>query len=164
MKYRTATAQDAKWMVNIHFNAVHAISHEIYTRNILESWSPKPNEVRIKWLTDTIESDHTYSIIAEDINSEIVGFAILQIGKNALQALYVNPSSKGKGVGKMLLNRIEEYALEVGINNIQLKSSLNSVSFYKDRGFIEVSKSMQELTNGEYMESISMQKSLCNNA
>jgi len=81
------------------------------------------------------------------INSEIVGVLTSKID-NVLdhQELYidiiaVNPDVHQKGIGKMLLQKAEDYAKSVGLNYIWGTASqkLYSYEWYLKTGFIETS-------------------------
>ena len=158
MFYRNAVVQDVKGMVATHYAAVRSISLDVYSLEVLSSWSPTPNRERVEKLSRVIRTAKTHCIIAEVPKFGITGFAIFDMDYRVLEALYVNPVYSGKGLGSNLLFRIEEHAITLGIETLYLKASINAVSFYRGKGYIGVRESSQELGDGQYMASMSMEK------
>ncbi len=85
--------------------------------------------------------------IAEDENGEICGFAMLKpymsmgtFSRTADLGYFIDPAHTGKGLGRMLLERLEEVARNLGIKVLVANvSSQNEVSlqFHRKIGFTE---------------------------
>jgi GNAT superfamily N-acetyltransferase len=92
-----------------------------------------------------------HEVIVAEINEAVIGlmsFFALDIlygdGKLGLiTALVVAESARGKGIGKLLVNKAEELALEYGCKKIELTSNNKRVSahkFYQTLGYEATSK------------------------
>lgn len=65
---------------------------------------------------------------------------------------------EGNGIGANLLAKVEDYAIQAGLDKIHLKASLHAAPFYKHKGFKEIGPSTQELADGRLLASIAMEK------
>lgn len=72
------------------------------------------------------------------IGDEIVG--VIGLEDDMVIGFYTKLDFLGKGVGKALLNYIENFAQHEGLGNIHLASSPISVSFYEKQGWLPVKK------------------------
>lgn len=98
---------------------------------VLSEWlSNKTPENVMSW----INSESTYSIVAVNGHGDIVGFAILSVQEITL--LYLLPEVLYKGVGKRMLQSLEEYALKTGIKRVKVMSSIPARAFYERNGYI----------------------------
>lgn len=156
ISYRTAITRDAEEMVAVHFRSVQAIPECFYSAAIKDSWSPEPDSNRIAWLSGVIASEDTIVTVAQS-NEEVVGFIIYSSLEHQINALYVDPSFAGQGIGAHLLRTIEESG-EVG--GITLKASLNAVDFYSRAGFTKVREAEQRLSDGSVMAAVDMVKAV----
>jgi GNAT superfamily N-acetyltransferase len=97
----------------------------------------------LQQLEEMINDDNTTIFIAEE-NEEIIGmltFVIYRIPsglKAWIEDVVVDKEYQGKGIGKILVQRAIDYAKELGINKIDLTSSLFRVAaniLYPKLGF-----------------------------
>ena len=111
---------------------------EIYSIEVLNFSDPFPKKlilIHIMLHSDT-------SLVAS-LNGKVIGYAFSAIqvigGRTALHVLNlaVHPSFKGKGVGRTLMEGLEEIALERDIPLIILEVAVNNpaLHFYKKMGF-----------------------------
>ncbi|TMN72454.1 hypothetical protein CWB87_23720, partial [Pseudoalteromonas maricaloris] len=70
------------------------------------------------------------------IDDEIVG--VIGLEDDMVIGFYIKLDFLGKGIGKALLNYIENLAQYKGLINIQLASSPVSISFYEKHGWLPV--------------------------
>ena len=162
VQYRPAKSQDAKAMVNIHYKAVHAIPKTFYSQAVISAWSPRPDKNRIDWLQAMIQNGNSCCFVAEQ-EEKLIGFAIVLLAEKKLQAIYVNPKAKGKGVGYELMAKVESAAAQKGVKSLTLKASINALKFYQNIGYKEKGEkgeTAQLLSNGLKMEAIKMVKTL----
>lgn len=129
MQIIKATTEHDKELHRIHTAAVHASCKSFYTEGQLKGWltgrSPEGYHSGIK-------NDEMY--IAVD-KGEIVGFGHAIPGE--VVAIFVDPTSHGKGVGRRLL----EHGLKIASKNhakIKVDATLNAEGFYKKHGFVKV--------------------------
>jgi len=102
----------------------------------LRGWSWPPERV-----VKAIRTDATLAVAAE-VGSHLVGFGIMEFGEVQahLSLLAVKPSYQRCGIGRALLDWMEESALTAGIKTITLELRANNYgarSFYRLLGFKE---------------------------
>ena len=88
---------------------------------------------------------HLHILVAESSASGIVGVATLEQARasgladaqstSILHGLYVDPSHHGKGVGSLLLKRIEEIAALTDARGLLVKAQHEAVGFFVHLGF-----------------------------
>lgn len=86
--------------------------------------------------TDELESQSVNAYIEEQ--GRIVACGRLQDnggGTGQVRYMAVAEGQQGKGLGKLILNRLEEEALAMGIRTIELQARENAVEFYKAKGY-----------------------------
>ena len=83
----------------------------------------------------------------------IVGTASLDGGW--VRTVFVEPSVQGKGVGRLLMDRVERAAREAGLQTVNVPSSVTAEPFYAQLGF----KAVRDSYHGEE-RTIIMERSL----
>ncbi|MBS3124078.1 GNAT family N-acetyltransferase [Candidatus Woesearchaeota archaeon] len=73
-------------------------------------------------------------------NNKIVGYITLNLSKKWLWHLFVDSKFQGKGIGKFLMNKVENIFKQNHLDEINLYARLNAVEFYKKRGFVDKGK------------------------
>ena len=48
----------------------------------------------------------------------------------------VHPNYQGKGLGKLIVAKLEEEAKAIGLTSIELQARENALEFYKSQGYI----------------------------
>jgi len=76
-------------------------------------------------------------------DQEIVGFALLD--GDMVHGVCVHPDHAGAGLGKALLNVIEQEACRRGVCSLRLGASLNAKPFYASSGFHVVRASSSQV-------------------
>lgn len=144
---RRATQQDAKGIHDAHMRSIRENCASDYTPEQIKAWSGREynEQNRLK----TINQDCVW--VVED-SGMIQGFGHLMKKSNPLIAevmgLYLTPEVKGKGLGKRILQLMEEWSKENGIQFLELGSTLTSFLFYKSQEFIESGpKSVMKIGN-----------------
>ena len=87
-------------------------------------------------LKDEDQSDHVMVVDTE--TNEIVGVARMQNNtptQGQVRCVAVSPHLQGKGVGKLLMNYLEEVAQQKGFTEIILDARENAVKFYLSIGY-----------------------------
>jgi len=90
---------------------------------------------------DELENDLAVYFVYEE-NGNILGYAGIYhiLDEGHITNIAVHPNFRNKGIGKMLIAKIIEYAKENGISALTLevrKSNIIAQSLYKKFGFIE---------------------------
>lgn len=137
MALRITTVQLLSSTPNMH-TAHITQDHEIISRiidlryEILRKPWNKPKDTA----TDELESQSVNAYIEEQ--GKIIACGRLQDnggGTGQVRYMAVAEGQQGKGLGKLILNRLEEEALSMGIRTIELQARENAVEFYKAKGY-----------------------------
>lgn len=100
-----------------------------------EFWTPSI-------LKSELENELSKYIVAKE-SENIVGFAGIIILPDDVEItnIVTKKTERKKGIGKLLLDKLIEIAIETGKSNISLEvneKNLIAISLYKNAGFIEV--------------------------
>ncbi|PHV35447.1 GNAT family N-acetyltransferase [Janthinobacterium sp. NFX145] len=90
----------------------------------------------------------------------IAGYAMLNVDKHEVDAVFVDPARAGLGIGKRLLAALEDLACGRGIARLHLSASLNAVPFYAATGFTALRKEAYAHPSGISLASVAMEKAL----
>jgi putative acetyltransferase len=126
---RMASEKDREAVLRVHASAVRGICKSHYSEEEIKAWL---EEARRKSYEPVPES---YIVLVAEKEHKVVGFARLDVDKKEVTSLYVHAEHGGQGIGSRLLGKLEDAAREKGINLLHLHSTLNSVSFYEQRGY-----------------------------
>lgn len=101
--------------------------------DVLERWlaNKTPEEVSA-WIANA--DSYCASAVAD--GGEVCGFGMLAAAGEIL-LLYVSPEHVGRGVGRDLLRALEERAVDRGLGEIRLDSSLTARGFYARHGYVD---------------------------
>ena len=93
-----------------------------------------------------------------EIERTITGFS--ELFETEVNAVYVHPNYSRKGVGKLLLNIIEQEAIAHHIDRLTLSASTNAKLFYQACGYQVIEYSFHTLRSGIKIPCILMEKNL----
>ena len=138
-------------MMNIVIREIESqdyISVAAIWRDVLDV-SAATDEAVIKTY-EKMKGDERYHTFVADINGTVVGFATtaetlavgFPNGYIKMNGLAVLPSFQHQGIGKMLMNRVEELAKERGASRIGLASGFQRAgahAFYERLGYQKLS-------------------------
>ncbi len=123
------------------------------------------NFYNIPSLEEQFDNGQVFLLVKEEEN--FLGFAAYQInckteGKTKLHKIYVLPETQGKGIGKLLLQEVENRARLHG--NTHLFLNVNKYNkaqeFYKSQGFVVVLEEVIDIGHGYVMDDYVMEKEL----
>ena len=88
----------------------------------------------------SIKREIANEVFTYSLNDKIVGFTTCKIIENTIDIglISVNNHHQGKGIGKKLLQRVNDYAVENELNRIDVATQLhnsNACSFYTKNDF-----------------------------
>ena len=101
-----------------------------------------------------------YTIVLEKSN-RIIGTATLI--DDYITRVFVNPKFQKKGLGKLLMQKLQTKALSAGIRTVKLDSSLPAKKFYDSLGYKTIKKTFVKVKNGKKLDYYKMKKLLKNN-
>lgn len=154
---RRATVEDESAILEVHRRAVQAIDRRFYTETQIASWGGRLNPAEEAALEEILGcSDLLVAVRA----GRVVGFAQLVPAGGEVRAVYVDPEVGGRGVGSALLDRLEGIAVERGLEDLELRASLNAVPFYRARGWTATEETTHRLVDGTEIPCVRMRKSV----
>jgi N-acetylglutamate synthase-like GNAT family acetyltransferase len=149
MKIRKAKIKDSETISKIIKESIIATSRGFYTPEQIQE---KINTLDLHWVKKYIKKN-SYFIC--EIKGQIVGGITRK--ENHIRGLYIDPKQFSKGVGSLLMERIERDITDDGYGEASLWSTLYAVDFYKNLGY----KRLKQVHLGELRTPlIEMSKSL----
>ena len=141
-------------MCRVHGASVLALAAGYYEPEQLEEWvvSLEPEHIRT-----ALEEMNEAGFVAER-DGAVVGFAMLD--GDLVRAVYVHPAAARLGVGRLLLEAIENEAAARGVTKLRLYASLNSRTFYEANGYRIVSVGEYPLLGIDSMTCCEMEKDI----
>ncbi|MCE9678093.1 GNAT family N-acetyltransferase [Shewanella sp. AS1] len=98
--------------------------------------------------------------LTDRLNSKVIASGKLSLETGVIDAIFVDPDFFGQGVARSMLQHLERLALDNGINQLSLDSTLNAAPFYRRCGFIGNSLSTYHSPTGISLDCIPMHKQL----
>jgi putative acetyltransferase len=92
----------------------------------------------------------------------ILGFGILDVIGGRVFAVYVSPLAVREGVGRRLLEAMEDEARAAGVEWLELHATLNAVPFYERAGYASNGETVVRLSSGVELASVKMSKWIAN--
>ena len=128
LKIRDATLEDAKELLEVHIRSIREICSNDYTDEQISAWSdPKTDE-------SYHEPISKGCFWVGEFDGKIVGFSQIIPADNEVLAVYVHPEYLRKGIGRKLLERMELEAERLGLEFLQMDSSVTAKAFYESAG------------------------------
>ena len=98
-------------------------------------------------------------IIVFEKAGRIVGTGTLT--GNEIKRVFVDPACQQEGVGRLIMEQLENLAAATGIANVKLDASLPSRSFYEHLGYAVVEQASLPVENGRRLDFCRMRKMMC---
>jgi len=154
MKVREYQAKDAPTIAELFSSTVREINGKHYSERQLNAWASPDKDAHF-FHTKLSQSR---SFVAEE-EGEILGFADLLPERRLLMYFYVHKGHQRKGIGKALLDKIENIAKEQGIEEIYTDASITAKPFFEAMGFVPLEKQEVERA-GLHFVNFKMRKKL----
>ncbi len=151
---RTAGLKDREAALRVRASAIRGICKSHYSKQEIKVW----NEVARRKSAEPVPE--SYIVLVAEKGNEVVGLAMLDVDKKEVTSLYVHTEYGGEGIGSSLLRKLEDAAIGKGINSLQLRSTLNAVSFYEEAGYETKEKIKFLLTEEVQLDCVYMEKEL----
>ncbi len=78
-----------------------------------------------------------------------------------IKRVFVDPACQQEGVGRLIMEQLENLAAAAGVANVKLDASLPSRSFYEHLGYAVVEQASLPVENGRWLDFFRMQKMMC---
>ncbi|OHV97482.1 hypothetical protein AKG95_09760 [Janthinobacterium lividum] len=117
------------------------------------------------WMASPVPDSYTAMLVAGGgivalQGESIAGYAMQDVDKHEVDAVFVDPARAGLAIGKGLLAALEQLARQRGIVRLHLSASLNAVPFYRAAGFIALREEAYAHPSGISLASVAMEKVL----
>ena len=93
----------------------------------------------------------------------VVGTGMVNLESGKVDAIFVHPNHTRTGIGRQIMLYLEKLALDAGVTQLNLESTLNAVAFYRSLGFEGDSLAKYVSPRGFSLDCIPMTKSLLKN-
>ncbi len=151
---RRAKEIDCEAILRVHIRAIREIANSHYTPEEVEAWGhPRKPE----HYAESVRNKEFY--VAEE-NGIVIGFGTLNQVQGEIEAVYVSPEIVRRGIGKAILQKLEEWARDLNIKLLKMDASLNAVPFYKSAGYEPQKETKHRLTSGVEIGCVLMTKEL----
>jgi putative acetyltransferase len=158
---RPASKEDARFIVEIHHDAVHKIANKDYEATALEDWSPAITDERVRNIEQQITAEPPVAtMLVAEVNGAVVGFGEVIAANKELRSLYVSPTAVRTGVGKRLMLGLEDIARAQGATELWVDSSMNAEMFYVNCGYVSEGIAVHALHTGRKIACVKMRKKL----
>ncbi len=135
---RSATINDRHALWQVHTQAIRVSAKSHYDAVQIEAWAGRlipeyyaPNP------------EVFFAAVADD--NSIVGFGELNLEAGEIEAVFVAPDHGRCGIGRRLLQALEDLAAQRGLTHLVLDASLNAVTFYEKAGYQQKEPTVQLL-------------------
>lgn len=154
MIIRVAKNKDREIMYNLHVDSIKYYCSDCYSKEAIASW------VGLKKVEDYADNYSNNIFLVAEYSNEIVGFGLLNINKKSIDSLYIKPKMAKRGIGKQLLQQLEDIARENNISELKLSATLNSIAFYHRMGYTGDVIGTYRLSSGIDLDCVKMTKKL----
>jgi len=150
---RKATADDAAASFAIRREAIRAQCRGHYPQADLETWTAGA-------MSETFARRVAETFYVATVDGAAVGTGMIDLETGKIDAVFVLPGHMGQGVGRALVRHLEALAVEAGLGEIHLESTLNAAPFYRALGFQGEARSIYQSTLGVDLACVPMIKQL----
>lgn len=136
IKIRPATTGDRQALWQVHTSAIRQIAASHYDAVQIEAWAGR---LAAEYYTPNPEV--FFVALADD--DSVIGFGELNLEASEVEAVFVAPDYGRRGIGRRLLQFLENLAVQRGLTHLVLDASLNAVTFYERMGYRQTEPTVQ---------------------
>jgi GNAT superfamily N-acetyltransferase len=146
---RRATDADRVAIARLHEASIRALGSARYTAEEVDSWAAgvRPENYPMQ-----------QEIYVATDDDEVVAFGHYDHGE--IMAVSVDPSRLRRGVGRLMMAKLEEIARADGATHLYLNAALNSVGFYAACGYARTMETTYRTRGGIVIKCALMEKDL----
>lgn len=127
---RRARKLDSAGIIEAHKKSIKELCSKDYSSEQISAWSDRDFKESV-W-HELMEKNHIWII---DDGKKIQGFCDLNLKDKEIRGLYLTPEVKGKGLGKVMLQKAINFARLKGEKSLKLSSTITAADFYRSQGF-----------------------------
>ena len=132
---RPATIDDRHALWQVHTSAIRQTAKSHYNTMQIEAWAGR-------LLPEYYAPNPDVFFVAE-AEGRVVGFGEINLEAAEIEAVFVAPDYAQRGIGRRLLQFLEDFAVQRGLTNLVLDASLNAVAFYEKAGYRQEKPTVQ---------------------
>ena len=144
LQLRHAVPADADRLAEIQAGAVRACGKGFYSEAVLDAWAwgAEKREACRGWIAETGIEVRLCSEAEQPI-----AFAVFVTQQDTIyvHSLYCDATRVRRGVGRLLMAEIRQFAQARDKRRLTVQSSLNAVDFYRTLGFARLGDGFQEI-------------------
>jgi putative acetyltransferase len=160
-KLRDARPEDVPAIIEVQHSAIRGVPAGLYTQEMIDAWDPHPaSPATIERRMAHIAARTAIALVAESGSGEIAGYGSVHPESGELYAVYVSAANSRRGVGRLILSRLEELAKVAGLAGLHLAASINAEPFYAAHGYIAGERGTYVMPSGVAIHCIYMRKQL----
>ena len=152
---RPATREDIPAIHDVHSASIRGLCAAAYSAQLIDAWASNPDLNRYSKML----APDARCLVAV-ANGQLCGFGSLELTKSRLESLFVHPDYAGTGLGRRLLQALEELAREANVTMLDVQASLNAREFYAKHGYRLCKMSTHCTSTGLQMDCAEMEKPL----
>lgn len=151
---RKAMAEDCVSMWRVRTRAIDSISESYYPKVVIQKWAG------VSMADDFSDAFHQIEAVVCEYGDHIIGWGFANLAFSKIDAVFVEPTCFGKGVGSRIVKEFEVRGLEVGLESIELTSTVNAALFYSKLGYQILGETLFDHPAGFSLAAFRMGKSL----
>ena len=144
---------DAVELARMHRSTIRKINSKDYNKNQIKVWSGKVSAQKYK---KTSKEDRIIFVAIE--KGKIIGYG--EYRDKHIAGLYISRNNLGKGIGRKLLNKLEQHAFKKGIKTIMCFSTITAHKFYEKNGYKTIKKNTKYQIGNQKLTIYEMKKRL----
>ena len=148
-----ARFDDVEDLCATQITAIEHFSVDDYSPEEINAWVA---QVNLPHALNTLRNKKTEVFVARDNHGMVMGFTAVK--GNQITDIYVDPDHANKGIGTALLRRAEWHIRKTGNKLIRLLSTLNSVGFYKRKGYNPTTSQKLPVNDDVALDMVEMRK------
>jgi putative acetyltransferase len=151
--FRKFKIEDTAAVISLFRNTVRSVNRQHYTEEQTKAWAPDII-YEDKW-ADKLQKH--YTVVAE-LKGVICGFGDID-DTGYFDHLFVHKDYQRKGIAAGITERIEDYAVQMGIKVITVAVSITAKPFFTAKGYSLLRQQEVEF-NGQVFTNFQMEKKL----
>ena len=125
---RKASAADAQSIFDLRIAAINSQCADHYAAHDLARWTKGTMTPQFERMV--MDKAHVAMV-----GGQVVASGMVDLVSGQIDAVFVQPEYMGQGVGRAIMQHLEQLAIAAGLRQLKLDSTLNAAPFYRSLGF-----------------------------